>query len=117
MKKFDVPGEVSAEEFELRVLRSRCPVMVFFFDPESTSCAEYAPYVMEAAESLELPHIAVYSVNEKRFPELRKRFEMDPSSNLLFIKNGKKFDESPLNRRGAGMIIREMTSVPLSEYC
>ncbi|NTW27604.1 MAG: thioredoxin family protein [Candidatus Moranbacteria bacterium] len=111
MASFKVPNEISLEEFEKRVFGNNVPVMVFFFDPECGECEEYAPYVVDISENIEIPPLAVFSLNEKKYPNFRKKFRMASESHFLFVKDGKIFDEAPLNRRGVGIILNEINFV------
>ncbi|KKQ13561.1 MAG: hypothetical protein US25_C0038G0014 [Candidatus Moranbacteria bacterium GW2011_GWE1_36_7] len=51
-------------------------------------------------------------MDDLKFPDFRKKFKIRGDSRFIFFKDGKKFDECMLNRRGAGIIINEMLFVP-----
>lgn len=59
-----------------------------------------------------MPKFNVLSMDDLKFPDFRKKFKIRGDSRFIFFKDGKKFDECMLNRRGAGIIINEMLFVP-----
>ena len=90
-------------EFEREVLRTKHPVMVYFYTdtatntPEYTFCRKLDDVVLSIANTYRL-QVKVVRVNGDKFPQLAKQYEIVAGSPgtgypvLLFMKNGEERD-------------------------
>lgn len=109
---FEVPNNATPSQIEETVITGKLNAMIFLFSPDCQECRNYASYATNIAEGKGPSNLSVYSLDESKFPEFRKKYVMEQDSNFLFFRDGVRFDECPLNRRGVGIILCEMLFKP-----
>ena len=78
---------ISAEQFDSEVLKSKTPVLVDFWAPWCGPCRKVSPLVEEIGEEY-AGKIKVVKINIDTYPELANQYELEGIPTLLFFNNG-----------------------------
>lgn len=85
--------EVSAKDFEEKVLKSKGEVIVDFFAPWCGPCQAMLPNVDKAAGKF-ADKVKIFKVDIEKDPDLAAKFSVLSVPTLIFFKNGKPVDQS-----------------------
>ena len=81
--------ETNSERFETDVFESKKPSVVYFYSEESRQCKIFAPVYKAMAKKIG-DNINFIMVSTQKDKKLAKKYDVQISPTLLFIKNGKE---------------------------
>lgn len=81
--------QISADEFEEKVLKSNLPVAVEFYSDTCIPCKKLLPVLEELQDSFS-KKIQIVKVNVNSDMALAKKYEVLVSPTVLFFKNGEE---------------------------
>ncbi len=84
--------EVNEDNFDLKVINSKLPVLVDFWAPWCSPCKSIVPYLEEIANNF-LLKIKVMKLNIDSNPKIVSNFNIKSIPTLLFFINGKLVDQ------------------------
>jgi len=100
--------EVSAKDFEEKVLKSKEKVIVDFFAPWCGPCQVMLPSVDKVAEKYS-EKVKIFKVDIEKDPEIASKYSVLSVPTLIFFKNGKPVDQ-------AGFLEEDQLSKKIEEF-
>jgi thioredoxin 1 len=85
--------EITDQNFEEEVLKSRIPVVVDFWAPWCGPCRRIAPLTEKLSKEFE-GKVKFCKLNVDENPKMAKKYHVVSIPLLLFFRGGKKVDES-----------------------
>ncbi|MCD6361498.1 MAG: thioredoxin [Armatimonadetes bacterium] len=80
--------EISAKEFDEKVLQADRPVLVDFWGSWCLPCKQMEPILEKLRDSE--PDILVFEVNVNRSPRLRSRYQISGVPTLILFRDGEE---------------------------
>ncbi len=100
--------EVTAKDFEEKVIKSKGPVIVDFWGQWCGPCQAMMPSVDKASEKFK-EKVKIYKVDIEKSPDLAAKYSVLAVPTLIFFKNGKPVDQ-------AGFLEKDQLSRKIEEF-